>query len=204
LNLSRYSHFTSPIRRYADLTIHRALVSACKLGEGGQTGEEATRLPKIAELISDMERRAIAVEREASDRYLAGYLQDKIGEEFDARIRGVTRFGLFVMLDETGADGFVPVRTLGTERYDFYEEKHALIGAREGGVYRLGQPVRVRLLEAAPLRGGLTFEMISDPVADPDFKPRARPRPFRGAKAKGPHRDGKKGKGPVRGGRKRR
>jgi ribonuclease R len=171
LNLSRYSHFTSPIRRYADLAVHRALVAACRLGDGGQTQEEAARLPKIAEIISDMERRAIAIEREASDRYLAGYLEDKIGEEFDGRIRGVTRFGLFVMLDETGADGFVPARSLGQERYDYYEEKHALIGARGGGVFRLGQAVRVRLQEAAPLRGGLVFEMISEPVEDPNFRP---------------------------------
>ena len=169
LNLGRYSHFTSPIRRYADLAIHRALVAACGLGEGGQTSDEAKQLSKIAETISDMERRAVAVEREANDRYLAGYLEDRIGEEFQGRIRGVTRFGLFVMLDETGADGFVPARTLGAERYEFIEQKHALVGARTGGVFRLGQSVRVRLAEAAPLRGGLIFEMISDAVVDPDF-----------------------------------
>jgi ribonuclease R len=203
LNLARYSHFTSPIRRYADLTIHRALVAACKLGEGGQTQEEAARLQKIAELISDMERRAIAVEREANDRYLAGYLEDRIGEEFAGRIRGVTRFGLFVMLDEAGADGFVPARTLGPERYDFVEEKHALIGAQIGGAYRLGQAVKVKLMEAAPLRGGLTFEMISDPIEDPDFKPRAGRRPFRGGKSKGGFRDAKRGKTPARGGKKK-
>ena len=206
LNLARYSHFTSPIRRYADLTIHRALVSACSLGEGGQTGEEAARLQKIAELISDMERRAIAVEREANDRYLAGFLEDKIGVEFSGRIRGVTRFGLFVMLDETGADGFVPARTLGPERYEFYEEKHALIGVQLGGAYRLGQAVKVKLLEAAPLRGGLTFEMISDPIEDPDFKPSTRRRPFRDNRPKGAYRGQKrdKNKGPAKGGRKRR
>ena len=202
LNLSRYSHFTSPIRRYADLSVHRALVAACRLGDGGQTGDEAARLPKIAESISDMERRAIAVEREASDRYLAGYLADRIGEEFDGRIRGVTRFGLFVMLDETGADGFVPARSLGLERYDYHEEKHALIGARGGGVYRLGQAVKVRLQEAAPLRGGLVFEMISEPVVDPDFRPsrearsgRGATREFRAARAK---------RGAAKGGKKKR
>lgn len=204
LNLARYSHFTSPIRRYADLTIHRALVAACGLGDGGQTAEEAARLQKIAELVSDMERRAIAVEREASDRYLAGYLEDRIGEEFDARIRGVTRFGLFVMLDETGADGFVPARTLGEERYEFYEEKHALIGVQLGGAYRLGQAVTVKLLEAAPLRGGLTFEMISDPIEDPDFKPRAQRRRFRDRRPKGADRGAKRGKRPAKGGKKNR
>ncbi len=199
LNLGRYSHFTSPIRRYADLTIHRALISACGIGEGGQTDDEAKRLQKIAELISDMERRAIAVEREANDRYLAGYLEDRIGEEFDGRIRGVTRFGLFVMLDETGADGFVPARVLGDERFEFIEQKHALIGIRTGGVYRLGQAVKVKLMEAAPLRGGLTFEMISDPIEDPDFKPSARRRFDRSAREKGKRKDAGRGKRPSKG-----
>ena len=197
LNLARYSHFTSPIRRYADLTIHRALVSACGLGEGGQTDDEAKRLPKIAELISDMERRAVAVEREANDRYLAGYLEDRIGEEFDARIRGVTRFGLFVMLDETGADGFVPARTLGPERYEYYEDKHALIGVQLGGAYRLGQAVRVQLMEAAPLRGGLTFEMLSDPIEDPEFKSRNKARPNRGSFRKNGRKDQSRGGRPT-------
>ncbi len=200
LNLARYSHFTSPIRRYADLTIHRALVTAAKLGEGGQPAEEAQKLQKTAELISDMERRGIAVEREANDRYLAGYLENRIGEEFDGRIRGVTRFGLFVMLEETGADGFCPARTLGPERYDFVEQKHALIGAQRGGAYRLGQKVRVRLAEAAPLRGGLIFEMISDPIEDPDFRASPRRRRDKG-RGKGPSSKAARGKS---GGKKKR
>jgi len=201
LSLPRYSHFTSPIRRYADLTIHRALVAACKLGEGAQTEKEAVRLQKIAESISDLERRAIAVEREATDRYLAGYMENHIGEEFDGRIRGVTRFGLFVMLEETGADGFVPARTLGNERFEFYEDKHAMIGVNSGGAYRLGQAVRVSVVESAPLRGGLIFEMITDPIADPDFKPFVRRKNFRSTRPTGGKRNGKprkagpKGKG---------
>ncbi|MEZ5921586.1 MAG: ribonuclease R [Parvularculaceae bacterium] len=187
LNLPRYSHFTSPIRRYADLTIHRALVTAAKLGEGGQTAEESQRLSRIAEQISDAERRAVAIEREAVDRYVAGYLEDRVGEEFSGRIRGVTRFGVFVMLDETGADGFVPARTLGSERFEFFEERHALVGVHTGGVYHLGQPVRVQLTEAAPLRGGLIFDMISDPVEDPGFTPRP-------SRRKSERRSGKKPK----------
>jgi ribonuclease R len=174
LALPRYSHFTSPIRRYADLTIHRALVSAVNLGEGGQSAEEAAQLPRIAGLISDLERRAVAIEREAADRYLAAYLEAHIGEEFSGRIRGVTRFGLFVMLDETGADGFIPARGLGQERFDFVEERHALVGAASGAYFRLGEAVKVRIVESAPLRGGLVFEMLSEPSEDPDFKPRAR------------------------------
>ena len=175
LNLARYAHFTSPIRRYADLTVHRALVTAAKLGEGGQTDVEATALKDIAQNISDLERRSIAAEREASDRYLSAYLSDRIGGEFDGRIRGVTRFGLFVMLDDSGADGFVPMRTLGFERFRFEDKSHAVIGETTGGVYRLGQKVRVRLAEATPLTGGLRFDMLSDPIDDPNIKRRGKP-----------------------------
>ncbi len=164
LNLPRYAHFTSPIRRYADLTVHRALVKACKLGPGGQTEKEAKVLTDIAGEISNLERRAMAAEREASDRYLSAYLENRIGATFDARIRGVTKFGLFVMLDDTGADGFIPIRTLGAEYYRYEETMHSLIGASSGGVYRLGQHVRVKLAEATPLTGGLRFDMLSDPL----------------------------------------
>ncbi|MEQ8751740.1 MAG: RNB domain-containing ribonuclease, partial [Amphiplicatus sp.] len=164
LNIARYAHFTSPIRRYADLTVHRALVTANKLGAGGQTAEEAKDLSKLAEKTSDFERRAMAAERESKDRYLAGYLSDRVGVEFGGRIRGVTRFGLFVMLDETGADGFVPMRSLGPDRWRFEEGSHSVISETTGAFYRLGQPVRVKLLEATPLTGGLRFEMLSDPM----------------------------------------
>ncbi|MGF1543372.1 MAG: ribonuclease R [Parvularculaceae bacterium] len=164
LNLPRYSHFTSPIRRYADLTVHRALVAACGLGPGGQTDAEAAALPRIADEISDLERRAMAAEREAKDRYLAAHLEARVGEEFDARIRGVTRFGVFVALDETGADGFVPMRSLGAERFRFEERLNAVVGEASGEAYQLGQSVRVRLVEAAPLVGALRFDMLSDPI----------------------------------------
>ena len=174
LNLPRYSHFTSPIRRYADLTIHRALVSACKLGEGGQAVDEAEALADIAERISDTERRAMAAEREAKDRYLASYLEERVGDSFEGKIRGVTRFGLFVALNDTGADGFVPMRAVGFERFRFEEAEHALIGETTGGVYRLGQVVTVRLAEATPLSGGLRFELLSDPLTIAPAKKAAR------------------------------
>lgn len=164
LNLPRYAHFTSPIRRYADLVVHRALVKAFKLGDHGQSAQEAAELPQIAQQISDLERRAIAAERESNDRYLAGFLEGRIGDEFTARIRGVTKFGLFIMLDETGADGFIPMRTLGFERFRFEERDHAVIGESSGGMFRLGQAVEVRLAEATPLTGGLRFEMLSAPL----------------------------------------
>ena len=190
LNLPRYAHFTSPIRRYADLTVHRALIKACKLGEGGQSQAEAIALPDIASQISDLERRSMAAEREATDRYLAGYLADREGAAFSARIRGVTKFGLFVMLDETGADGFIPMRLIGQERFRFEEAQHSIIGETTGGIYRLGQPVRVRLAEATPLTGGLRFDMLSDPLpASPRRKgkkttgPRSKPKRRGTAKA---------------------
>ncbi|WP_375202672.1 ribonuclease R [Hyphococcus sp.] len=197
LNLGRYAHFTSPIRRYADLTVHRALVKAFKLGANGQTEAEAKALPKIAETISDLERRSIAAERESNDRYLAGYLEEKVGAEFEARIRGVTKFGLFVMLDESGADGFVPMRSIGFERFRFEEKEHAVIGETTGGIYRLGQPVKVKLAEAAPLTGGLRFEMLSDPLpGSPKRKGRSgKPsKPGYGKKSKAKKRSPSKGK----------
>ncbi|MBB5520009.1 ribonuclease R [Amphiplicatus metriothermophilus] len=184
LNLPRYAHFTSPIRRYADLTVHRGLVAACKLGAGGQTPQEAAALSDIAEKISDFERRAVAAERESRDRYLAGYLAGRVGAEFDARITGVTRFGVFVALDETGADGFTPMRALGFERFRFDEKSHAVVGETTGGRYRLGQTVRVRLAEATPLTGGLRFEMLSDPLP-PDAGAKSRRRRAPGGKSDG-------------------
>ncbi|MEO1251183.1 MAG: ribonuclease R [Pseudomonadota bacterium] len=194
LNLPRYAHFTSPIRRYADLAVHRALVRAAKLGPGGQSKEEADALDDIAEQISDLERRAIAAEREASDRYLTEYLAGRVGLEFRARIRGVTKFGLFVGLDESGADGFIPMRSIGDERYRFEDAKHRIVGETTGGVYRLGQPVQVRLAEAIPLTGSLRFEMVSDPLA-PDPKKAKTRKPKRGG---GPKRSGKKASGKSR------
>ncbi|MEL6113176.1 MAG: ribonuclease R [Pseudomonadota bacterium] len=164
LNLARYAHFTSPIRRYADLTVHRALVKAFDLGAGGQTKSEATNLQKTAEAISTLERRAMLAERETSDRYLSDYLSDKVGTSFAARIRGVTRFGLFVMLDQSGADGFIPIRTLPGRRWMFDEEMNRVVDYHGGVMFRLGQPVEVRLKEAAPVEGGLVFDIISEPM----------------------------------------
>ncbi len=189
LNLGRYAHFTSPIRRYADLTVHRALVAALKLGEGGQSEAEAAGLNDIAQSISDFERRSMAAEREASDRYLSAHLANRIGEEYEGRIRGVTKFGLFVMLEDSGADGFIPMRSLSGDYYHFEDGSHALIGDRTGDAYRLGQSVRVRLLEATPLTGGLRFAMLSDPVATGGRRPK---KGDAGAKKRPPSRAAKK------------
>lgn len=190
LNLGKYAHFTSTIRRYADLTVHRGLVAAGKLGPGAETKGEADKLDKVASDISDTERRAIAAERETQDRFLAAFLSDKVGAEFPGRVNGVNRAGLFVTLDETGADGFVPARTLGWEFFEHDETLNALVGRESGGRFRMGQKVRVELVEVTPIQGGLRFEMLSDP--EPGDKPNKRGKGRTGAKKQpGGHRKGR-------------
>ena len=161
LNLQRYAHFTSPIRRYADLIVHRSLIRACKLGAGALSREEEPLLAEVATAISQAERRAMAAERETADRLVASFLADRVGAEFKGRISGVTRSGLFVRLAETGADGFIPVATLLGDFYRHDEDAHALVGQRSGETFRLGDSVSVRLVEAIPTAGALRFEMLS-------------------------------------------
>ena len=160
LNLRRYAHFTSPIRRYADLIVHRALISALKLGDDGLSEEDVKTIADTAEHISQTERRAMVAERDSNDRYIASYLEKQVGAEFNGRISGVTRFGLFIRLAETGADGLVPISSLDFDFFHHDESAHALIGDRTGTRYRIGDPVRVRLEEAVPVTGGLRFKMI--------------------------------------------
>ena len=161
LNLRRYAHFTSPIRRYADLIVHRALIRAEALGTDGLSEALAPQLPEIASEISVTERRAMAAERETTDRLIAYHLCEQIGEIFEGRIAGVTRSGLFVKLHESGADGFVPASTIGADYYRYEEALHALVGNRTGETWRLGDAVSVRLVEAQPVAGALRFELIS-------------------------------------------
>ncbi len=162
LNLRRYAHFTSPIRRYADLIVHRALVRSLKLGPGGLPDGIEEHLAEIATKISGAERRAMAAERDTIDRLVAHWLADRVGATFKGRISGVTRAGLFVKLNETGADGFVPMRSLGVDYFHFDEARRAVIGARTGEMHRLGDEVEVKLVEAIPLAGALRFELLSD------------------------------------------
>jgi ribonuclease R len=163
LNLKRYAHFTSPIRRYADLVVHRALIRGLKLGDDGLPA--TATVPALVELsarISAAERRAMAAERDTVDRLIAHFLADRIGAVFQARIGGATRAGLFVRLDDTGADGFIPAATLGGQYFRYDERTHALVGDDDGETYQLGDKVTVRLVEAAPVAGALRFEMLSD------------------------------------------
>lgn len=174
LALQAYAHFTSPIRRYADLVVHRALISAHGWGEDGLSRQDEERLQSTAEHISETERRSMTAERDTNDRYLAAYLSERVGEEFAGRISGVARFGAFVRLDETGADGLIPVRALGREFFHFDREAGTLMGSETGLTIGLGQPVTVRLSEAAPVTGGLALDLVSIEGKTP---PRGRTRP---------------------------
>jgi ribonuclease R len=183
LNLRRYAHFTSPIRRYADLIVHRALVRAFRFGEGALPGDTTQeQLAEVAASISAAERRAMAAERETIDRLIAQHLADQIGATFDGRISGVTKGGLFVKLFGTGADGFVPAATIGDDYYRYDEARHALTGDRTGESYRLGDEVKVKLVEAAPVAGALRFEIVSEGRIVKPSGPQRRGAPMRGAR----------------------
>jgi len=160
LALTRYAHFTSPIRRYADLLVHRALIRGLKLGKDGLDDAAAARFPDAGEHITVTERRAALAERDAIDRYLALYMADKVGAQFDARISGVTRFGLFVTVADSGANGLVPVSTLPEDFYVHDETAQALVGRRTRRAFRLADTVSVRLAEASPVTGGLVFRIV--------------------------------------------
>ena len=159
LSLARYAHFTSPIRRYADLLVHRALISGLKLGLGALAPAEPATFEETAEHISSTERRAAIAEREAIDRYLSAYMADKVGASFHARISGVTRFGLFVTLQGSGANGLIPLSALPDDYWMHDEATQTLNGRRSRQTYGLTQELGVRLREASPITGGLVFDL---------------------------------------------
>ncbi len=158
LSLLRYAHFTSPIRRYADLMVHRALVDALKLGEGGLSKESVSDFENTARHISQTERQAAAAEQDSIDRYIASYLKNKENKTFTVRISSVTNFGIFVRLESFGADGFIPMRFLGGDFYDYDEEMQILIGRATGRKFQVGEKLQAILKEVSPLTGGLLFK----------------------------------------------
>ncbi len=161
LALRSYAHFTSPIRRYSDLIVHRALIKAHGWGEDGLSPWDIEHLSETAQIISDTERRSMTAERDTTDRYLAAFLSDRIGAELGGRISGIAKFGVFVKLDETGADAMIPIRTLGREYFHYDADTQTLMGADTGMVIGLGQRVTVKLAEAAPVTGGLIVELLT-------------------------------------------
>jgi ribonuclease R len=193
LALGSYAHFTSPIRRYADLVVHRALVRAYGLGEGGLSDGEAEAMEVTGELISQLERRAMEAERETLDRYVAAYLSERVGDLVDCRITGVQPFGFFATVEGLGGDGLVPVSTLGTEYFRYEESSQSLLGADTGEAFRPGQRLKLRLVEANPVSGGLRFELPDAGAYAP-----ARPRRVRDGKRGGdganPPRPGRRGR----------
>jgi ribonuclease R len=181
LSLARYAHFTSPIRRYADLLVHRALIAGLKLGLGALTPDETNAFEDTAEHITTTERRAALAERDAIDRYLSAYMADKVGAAFPARISGVTRFGLFVTIEGSGANGLIPLSSLPDDYWMHDEATQSLTGRHSRQSFRLSQAVTARLREAAPITGGLVFDLISESAASTRARQGGRPQAERGA-----------------------
>jgi len=159
LALATYTHFTSPIRRYADLLVHRALVSAYRLGDGGLPPHDEDKFEQIGEQISMLERRAMEAERETIDRYVAAYLSDQVGQLVECRITGVQPFGFFAAVEDLGGDGLLFAKDLGREYFRYDEAARTLVGEETGETYRVGQRLTLRLAEANPVSGSLRFEL---------------------------------------------
>ncbi|WP_159982165.1 MULTISPECIES: ribonuclease R [unclassified Novosphingobium] len=200
LALGSYAHFTSPIRRYADLLVHRSLVDAYGLEQpkpdgnipatSGLAERDRADLGRISDAISKAERRAMEAERETIDRYVAAWLSSRVGEVFDCRITGVQKFGFFATILSLGGDGLVPVSTLGDERFGYDEKAQVLVGERTRTTYAIGQIVRLRLAEANPLTGALKFELEE---AEGSIEPRGRPQQ-QAFQKRGSHLVGKRGR----------
>jgi len=172
LALATYAHFTSPIRRYADLLVHRALVKAYRLGEGGLPPGDEERFEQIGEQISMLERRAMEAERETVDRYVAAFLADRVGQLVECRITGVQPFGFFATVEDLGGDGLVLAKDLGREYFRYDEAARQLVGDETGEVYRVGQRLTLKLAEANPISGSLRFELTEGSYGGAPESPR--------------------------------
>jgi ribonuclease R len=162
LSLSKYAHFTSPIRRYADVIVHRALIKALKLGDDGLNKNDTETLFETAEHISTTERNSMIAERNSTERYIAHYMSTKIDEEFNGKINGVVRAGLFISLTDTGGEGFVPISSLVGDYFHHDKDHQLLKGENSGITFQLGDTVTVKLREANPISGGLIFQVINE------------------------------------------
>ena len=176
LSLGSYAHFTSPIRRYADLLVHRALVGAYGLGEGPLSSADAAAMDRVGGTISALERRAMEAERETIDRYVAAFLSERVGETVEARITGIANFGVFATVEGIGGDGLLSVRDLGQEYFHFDETARTLVGENSGDTYVLGQHLTLRLAEANPVSGALRFELPRASASKPEPARGGRPR----------------------------
>ncbi|WP_085908602.1 ribonuclease R [Kiloniella majae] len=188
LALTRYAHFTSPIRRYSDLMVHRALIKGLKLGDDGLTSDETTKFNDIAEHISATERRSAAAERDTVNRFTASFFSQKIGTIYPGKINGVHRAGLFITLDETGADGLVPMSYLPDDYYIHDEKNHSLTGRRWGREFNLGDSVMVRIFESNPITGGIALRIVEDDSDDEKTQPSSK------RQGKGDHRGRRRNK----------
>ena len=190
LALQSYAHFTSPIRRYSDLIVHRALIRSHGWGDDGLSEWDVEKLQYTANHISETERRSMLAERDTTDRYLAAFLSDRIGQEFSGRISGIAKFGVFVKLEGSGADGLVPMRALGGEFFHYDRESQSLLGADTGRVIGLGQRVTVKLAEAAPVTGGIILELLTlDGEEMPRGSSRGRGKPVKRLQGASKHKD---------------
>ena len=192
LALATYAHFTSPIRRYADLLVHRALVKAYKLGEGGLPQGDEERFEAIGEQISMLERRAMEAERDTIDRYVAAFLADQVGQMVECRITGVQPFGFFATVEDLGGDGLVLARDLGREYFRYDEAARQLVGEETGESYRVGQRLTLRLAEANPVSGSLRFELPEGSYGHAPRPPRRNDRTRRGRPANIRHQGGRR------------
>jgi len=193
LSLTHYAHFTSPIRRYADLIVHRALIRIFNLGKDGLTDDEIAQIESIADHISETERRSMGAERKSVDRFAALYLKDRTGAEFSATIGGMSRAGLFVTLTETGSDGFIPCRLLPNDYYVHDEKRHMLVGRKSNFSFQLCAPVKVKLKEIDVMGGSMIFTLVEydGRTMPPPSEGNAMRKPYRQSRQKKMKNDGK-------------